>query len=243
MAQPRWQQLAQTIQADLHALPPGSPVPAEAELAESYGVAKMTAAQALQHLAAQGLITRVRGHGTVTRDRRPILLHTSRHAAAARGAKAGGPWSVAVASAGMTPTVKLLRVVRVTEFPEYVAEVFDEEMIRRDRLMSADGQPAALSVSWIPARIADGTRLAEPIMMPEGAYAVLREIGHPVTRAVETVRSRPAADTERKALQLPKGAPSLAVERISYGAGDSPIEFLETVADATRVSIQHSIDL
>jgi GntR family transcriptional regulator len=143
----------------------------------------------------------------------------------------------------MTPTVTLLGVVRVTDLPAYVAEVFDEEMIRRDRLMSADGQPAALSVSWIPASIADGTRLAEPTMMPEGTYAVLRQIGHKVTRAVETVRSRPAADAERKALRLPKGAPALAVERISYYAGGAPIEFLETVADATRVSIQHSIDL
>ncbi|MFI7068314.1 UTRA domain-containing protein [Kribbella sp. NPDC050124] len=80
-------------------------------------------------------------------------------------------------------------------------------------------------------------------MMPGGYVRRTPPNRSQVTRAVETVRSRPAADAERKALQVPKGAPALAVERISYYAGGVPIEFLETVADATRVSIQHSIDL
>ena len=88
-----------------------------------------------------------------------------------------------------------------------------------------------------------GNRLAEQDVIPQGTYAALREVGYVVKRAVESVRSRPASDTERKALRLPKGAPALAVERVSFYGDGQPIELLETVADATRVIMQHSIDL
>jgi GntR family transcriptional regulator len=245
MAQPRWQQVADALRADLSALPPGSPLPTDEELAKAHRVSKMTAAQAVQHLAALGLVTRVKGHGTITRDRRPITLHNSRHAAAAHGAKAGGPWSIAVTNAGMTPEVRLMKVARVVAdgLPAFVAEVFSEEMVRRERLMFADGQPAAITTAWVPWRVAEGTRLAEYDVIPQGTYAALREAGYVVNRAVESVRSRPASDTERKALRLPKGAPALAVERVSFYGDGQPIELLETVADATRVIMQHSIDL
>ncbi|TDD56844.1 GntR family transcriptional regulator [Kribbella antibiotica] len=245
MAQPLWQQLAEALRADLVASPPGSPLPTDEELARAHSVSKMTAAQAVQHLAAIGLVTRVKGHGTVTRDLRPITLHTSRHAAAAHGAKAGGPWSIAVTNAGMTPEVRLLTVVRVAEddLPDFVAEVFTEEMVRRDRLMFADGQPAAITTAWIPWRVAAGTRLADRDMIPQGTYSALREAGYAVNRAVESIRSRHATDAERKALRLPKDASALAVERISFYGDGQAIELLETVADATRVTMQHSIDL
>ena len=44
---------------------PGEPVPSESELAELYGVSRMTAGKVLGLLAAEGLIRRRRGAGSV----------------------------------------------------------------------------------------------------------------------------------------------------------------------------------
>ena len=45
--------------------PPGSRLPSEAELAESYGVAKMTVRRALDVLRERGLIRTLHGRGSV----------------------------------------------------------------------------------------------------------------------------------------------------------------------------------
>src|SRR3954452_12072856 len=60
-----------TIAADLsrriesQEFPPGSLLPSEAELASQFGVTRMTVRQALAGLAAQGVIERRHGHGTI----------------------------------------------------------------------------------------------------------------------------------------------------------------------------------
>src|SRR6218665_3367702 len=42
----------------------GDPLPSEAELGARFGVSRMTARQAVQNLAAEGLVRRLRGSGT-----------------------------------------------------------------------------------------------------------------------------------------------------------------------------------
>lgn len=244
MAAARWQTLAETLRRDLARLPPGSPVPGENELAQRYGVARMTAAQALRALAAEGLVLRVSGHGTTVRDLRPILLHTDRYVQSARGALAGGPWSVAVTEAGMRPGVKVTSVDRlpVERAPDGVREHLGTgEVIRRHRIMSADDQPGALTTSWIPAEIADGTRLAEPGFIAQGTYQAMREAGFELNHGLESVSSRLVSGIERKALRLPASASVLDMVQVAYDSSGRVLEVLQTIADSTRVTVQHAV--
>ena len=60
-------QLAQLLRAAIRAarLPPGARVPGQQDLARAYDVSRATASRALDALAAEGLITRRRGAGSV----------------------------------------------------------------------------------------------------------------------------------------------------------------------------------
>src|SRR4029078_9777508 len=55
-------------------LPPGSPIPSERDLAEHFGVARMTVRLQLDRLAQRGLLYRHRGRGTFVAERR--VAHT-----------------------------------------------------------------------------------------------------------------------------------------------------------------------
>src|SRR5687767_15766889 len=48
----------------IRAAQPGDPLPSDAELCERFGVSRMTARQAVQRLANEGLLYRVSGRGT-----------------------------------------------------------------------------------------------------------------------------------------------------------------------------------
>jgi GntR family transcriptional regulator len=61
-----WEQVAQDLAADIDSgdLTPGSKLPSEPELAELYGVARVTIRRAIKELAEHGLITVIHGRGT-----------------------------------------------------------------------------------------------------------------------------------------------------------------------------------
>ena len=61
-----WEQVADDIRGDIQSgsLPPGARLPAEQELADLYGVARVTIRRAIAELREEGLITVMRGRGT-----------------------------------------------------------------------------------------------------------------------------------------------------------------------------------
>ena len=64
---PRYRSIAAAIEHEISvgAHAPGSFLPSEADLATRFGVTRMTVRQALAGLAAQGIIERRHGHGTI----------------------------------------------------------------------------------------------------------------------------------------------------------------------------------
>ena len=64
-----WEQVARNLRADIESgqLAPGSRLPNEYELADIYGVARVTVRTALSHLKREGLIIVTQGRGTYVR--------------------------------------------------------------------------------------------------------------------------------------------------------------------------------
>lgn len=66
MSSVKWKQIADTIRAQIEGgkLPPGTPLPSETELAQQYGVCRVTAHRAMFELQRLGLVVRKRKRGT-----------------------------------------------------------------------------------------------------------------------------------------------------------------------------------
>jgi DNA-binding GntR family transcriptional regulator len=65
-----WRQVADDLTADIRSgeLPPGARLPSEVELAEIYGVARVTIRRAVAELRKDGLVVVVHGRGTFVRE-------------------------------------------------------------------------------------------------------------------------------------------------------------------------------
>jgi len=72
--QPRFIQIKSSLleQIENAEMKPGDKVPSENQLAESFGVSRMTARRALSDLVAEGILLRSQGLGTFVADHRPM---------------------------------------------------------------------------------------------------------------------------------------------------------------------------
>ncbi|MHA3066068.1 GntR family transcriptional regulator [Lacticaseibacillus saniviri] len=70
MAQPQYQQILDILKQQIQTqqLPPGSQLPTEMQLAEQYGVSRITSKRALTELESAGFIERVQGRGSFVKQ-------------------------------------------------------------------------------------------------------------------------------------------------------------------------------
>jgi GntR family transcriptional regulator len=140
---PKGEQLRSILEDLIGALESGDPLPSERELAERYGVARMTVRAEVTRLADEGLVERVQGRGTFVAEPRVAQgaaltsfsedMRTRGHAPGARvldhGVIAAG--DLVAARLALEPGAPVLRVRRVR---------------------TADGTPIAVEEAFLPAK-------------------------------------------------------------------------------------------
>ncbi|MEU9891008.1 UTRA domain-containing protein [Sphaerisporangium sp. NPDC051011] len=90
--------------------------------------------------------------------------------------------------------------------------------------MFVDDRPVELTDSYYPVSVAGGTDLAAMRKIPGGAPALLAELGHHATDALEELTVRPATDHEAEALGLAPGSLVIVLFRIVLGEDGVPFE-------------------
>ncbi|MFE3825686.1 GntR family transcriptional regulator [Streptomyces sp. NPDC059092] len=118
-----------------------------------------------------------------------------------------------------------------------------EPVIRSEYLLTRDGRPAMLCVSWEPLGITGGTPVSLPGAGPLAGSSVVARmsyIGLQITRSTETVTARTATRAEADALDLTPGAPVAAIER-TYFAGERPLETADLVVPGERFRLAYEI--
>src|SRR6185312_5675236 len=144
---PKGQALRAILEDLLSSLPPGAALPSERELAERYGLARMTVRNEIERLTAEGSVYRLHGRGTFVAE--------------PRIAQAGSLTSFTedVLARGQVPgsTVISSEVVEADGLLAAALEVKPaHRCFRLERVRTADGRPMAVEKVHLPLERFDG---------------------------------------------------------------------------------------
>jgi GntR family transcriptional regulator len=231
---PPYRQIADHLRAAIEAgqLRPGDRLPSEADLTGHYGVARMTARQAIQELRAEGRVIAEQGRGVYVRELAPVRRLASDRFARQHREAGKAAFLAETEKAGARPTVDEITVTTATPSPDVRERLGlgeDDQVVTRSRRYLADGHPIELAVSSLPLSIAAGTPIVEANPGPGGIYARLEDAGHVLDHFVEEVTARMPSAEERRRLGLPDGVPVLVVVRTAYDTTGCPVEVCDTV--------------
>lgn len=201
-------------------LEPGDRLPTEAELERRYGVSRSTIRQALNELAAEGIVHRIQGKGTFVGTPRiqhvPVLTS----------------FSELLRAQGYRPSHRLLDS-SVVPAPVEVAEGLQAaegascRYLRR--LFLADDDPVGLAETWLPREVlGSGDDLLEDGEIEHGSlYELLQSdaIGLALHRAVETINPGVAEAADARLLACEPASPLLVIRRITFTPEDRPVEW------------------
>lgn len=220
---PRYTQIADFLRGVIAEAEPGDRLPSESELCDRFGVSRMTARQAMQLVANDGLIERRRGAGTFVTSQ-PVPRHL------------GSPlsFSGSMRARGMTASSETLRWEEVdpTE-DERTALALDagETGYVLERLRLADGTPMAIERAVMPgglaAALGDGFQNGS-------LHEAFRSIGRIPTEAHAEVSATKATKKDRELLGLPSTGIIIAERRTIFDQDGVALERTETRYAASR---------
>ena len=206
---------------------PGSLLPSESELASQFQVSRMTARQAVQNLAKEGLVVRRRGSGTYIAEH-PIHRH-------------GGvlfSFTEDMRRRGMTARSVLLEAIlrpAAAHEAEGLRLAESERVVSIQRLRLADEVP--LAIEWAVLRTSCAAVLSADL--ENGSlHAALAAIGHTPTTAQSWISARMPTAAEAELLSLAAMSEPLLVERrVICDQNDLAVELTETAYAAARYVI------
>lgn len=228
------------IAADLRAairsgeLQDGDRLPGENALMERYGVARMTARQALATVRHEGLAVSRKGSGVFVRLFKPIRRHGSKRLARSVWGEGGSIWGAGVEN--RVVTVDHIAVDRIAADNELAGQLGIAEgtaVLRRSRRYVVDDRPVQRAISFLPLDLVEGTRVTEVDTGPGGVFARLAELGHAPADFSEVLTARMPTPEEVAELEIPPGTPVLAITRLAVSGEGRVVDVTRMLLDAS----------
>ena len=215
--------IAESIGACEHRV--GSLVPSENQICETYNVSRNTAKRALDELVKEGILTRKQGVGTFVS--RPKLE---------QAISKFYSFSEAIAAKGLKHSVHVLdlSVEKATEEQaKSLALELGDPVTVLSRLRLVNGEPFVLETSCIPQSVAP--RLEMHDFSSDSLYKTLaNEYNVYVMRAYEVFDPIIIGSSESRLLNVPKGSPALALERVAFSINDEPVELCYSTVPGSK---------
>jgi GntR family transcriptional regulator len=231
---PYYAQLAEILRGAIRDgdWPPGYALPSEADLCAMFGLSRTAVRQALAELAAEGLVHKEKGRGSFVRGPRAGFVVRE-----VRG------FYEEMRDQGKDVTTEVLDLQTVPASADYAALLdvpTGSELIRLERLRSADGEPILLVETFLPSP--RFKTILDEDLTTVSLYAHLREHydvvpggGHRLIEAVAAERRT------AKLLGVRAGAPLLRLRSVNVGRDGQPFEAFTAWYRADRASFELSI--
>ncbi|WP_426958647.1 GntR family transcriptional regulator [Muricoccus radiodurans] len=211
------------------AIPAGTRLPGEPDLAAEHGVARVTVRRALDQLAQEGLVERRPGVGTFV-----------------RGGEALPPTVVEFSDVfshlkemGRRTEVRLLSFGYVVP-PPPVAEALEltpgEPAQRAVRVRRMSGDPFSHLTTHVPARI--GQTYSEAELASQPLLALLERSGLRIGHARQSIGATLAGPDLAEVLEVEIGAPLIALTRLVQDEEGHPVEHLRALYRPDRFSFE-----
>lgn len=192
----------------------------EREICDTYGVSRTTVRQALNQLEKEGYIYKVRGKGTFVSPKRLKQDLVSFYSFTEEMKKLGKKAKSEVIG------------FEIVDAKEKVGKIYgvneDEIMYKITRIRKADDIPMMYEVTYLPYELFKGLNKEQLENRP--MYDVLiNEFKINITSAEEYFEPILTKKLESIYLEIPQGAPSLKIERLTYG-GEKLMEYTIGIA-------------
>ena len=225
--QPQYRQIEQALRERISTLRPGERLPSDAELCVEFGVSRMTARNAMQRLAEDGLIAREPGRGSFVAEppahRRANRLMT---------------FTQEMLRAGRVPSSRMLtRVIR----PSTTAEAASlgipsrQPVVHLRRLRQADDEPIALESTVLIGACADAVMTAD--LARGSLHETLGRAGIVLRRGTGTIAAAAATAEDARLLANRTGDPLLVERRVIVDGHGRRIEVTESRYPADRYAL------
>lgn len=224
---PKGQALRAILEELLSALPPGAALPSERELADRYGLARMTVRNEVERLTSEGSVYRLHGRGTFVAE--PRIAQASAFSSFTEDMVARGlaPGSVVTSSEVIVADGFLAATLQVKP---------GDDCFRLDRVRTADGHPMAIEQAYLPLQLFEGIERvdfadASLFEVLDGRFDVA--LGEAQQRVVAVSIE---AD-EAPLLGVPEGSPGLRFQTVARNGDGTPVYYAISLYRGDRYEI------
>lgn len=202
-------------------------LPGELALAEQFRVARITVRKALAQLAAEGLIDRAPGRGTVPRPATPAGRGNGHAAPAGRSRAQLTGLLENIVTMGLATRVKVLDCT-IVPASVAVAEALHlapgTPVQKAQRVRSTREGPLSLITTHVPAALAQGFGRRELAKKP--ILILLEEAGVRIGHATQSISACLADAHAARHLDVAVGSALLAVTRLIHDTRGRPVQWL-----------------
>lgn len=229
---PYYYQLRDILLNQLDTWEAGYKLPSEGELCEAYGVSRTVVRQALDDLASQGLLHKVKGKGTFVTGRKLDATFVQRAAGFHDEMTALGH---AVRSRTLVQEVRPASVRVAAKLDLSI----DDPVVQLDRVRHVDGEPNQVVRTSLPRALCPGLEAVD--MEDRSLYAELAaRYGIRPTSGRRTIEATAATPMDAEWLGVDAGAPVLLMESVTADRDDRPFEYFVAVyrGDKSKLHIE-----
>jgi GntR family transcriptional regulator len=231
--QPQYRQIERSLRVRIAGLQPGARLPSDAELCAEFGVSRMTARNAMQRLADEGLVARHPGRGS-------FVLAPPAH----RRADRLMTFTQEMLRTGRRPSSQMLtRVIRpATQREAAELGIPDREpIVHVQRLRLADDVPVAIESAVLIGTCAPAVMAAD---LADGSlHEALRGAGFDLRHGSGTITAATATREDARWLNVRTGEPLLVERRVIWDSDDRRIESTESRYLAERYALVVRFDV